>query len=59
MYVCTRNIQNRRFKTTNRDRKKATKSSRYCSVESVECVVHMAEDTVQLAFNYLSCKSIF
>jgi len=35
------------LKTTNRDRKKATKQdSRYCSVEHV---IHMTGDTVQLA----------
>jgi len=35
------------------DCKKATKQgSRYCSVESLECVIHMTGDTVQLAFNY-------
>jgi len=40
--------------------KKITKQgSRYCSFESVECVIHMTGDTVQLEFNYLSYKSLF
>jgi len=31
------------LKTTNRDHKKPTKQgSRYCSIVSVECVIHMA-----------------
>jgi len=48
------------LKTFNRHYKKATKQgSRYCSVGSFECVVHMTGDTVQLAFNYLSYKSLF
>jgi len=35
------------LKTTNRDHKKATKQgSRCCSLESVECVIHMTGDTV-------------
>jgi len=37
------------------DCKKATKQgSRCCSVESVEYVIYMAGDIVQLAFNYLA-----
>jgi len=47
-YVLTLgNIKNQRdLKTTNRDCKKATKQgSRYCLVESVECVIHMTGNT--------------
>jgi len=29
---------------------KTKQSSRYCSVDSVECVIHMSDDAVQLAF---------
>jgi len=48
------------LKTTNSDHKKAIKQgSRHRSVESFECVIHMPGDTVQLAFNYLSYKSLF
>jgi len=50
-------LKTKDLKTTNSDCKKATKqSSRYCSVESVECVIHMTGGIVKLAFNY---KSLF
>jgi len=57
--ISTSNIKNQRFKNYQyRDCKKTNKQgSRYCSFESVEC--HMTGDTVQLAFNYLSYKSLF
>jgi len=37
----------------------ALSHSSNCSVESVECVIHMTGDTVQLAFNYLYYKYLF
>jgi len=48
------------YKILNRDCKKATKQGiRYCLVGLVECDIHMTGDTVQLAFNHLSYKSLF
>jgi len=56
-YILTTNIKKQRFKTPNRSRKKQPNKV-VDTYYSVECAIHMTGDTVQLAFNYLSYKSL-